>query len=578
MGIAPASKSRTLMWFYSLFILLFFLFFTFHGLEAQFTFDDGTTVIAVLRFFETPFWRDLLNIVTVFTSAFRPLTTLFWKPLYAMFGFNPLPYRIVVHLLLMANLPLVYVWARRLDASREAAALATLVFCYNASMLDLFYDTCLVGDVMCFLFYGLAFVAFVRGRLIWTVVCFLLALDSKEQAVTLPAMLLLYVVMFRFGDLRDPSKALRLLWFPVAGLLADAAYLHVKVADMSRNPNYNPHVSVGFVLKNIAHNVEQLMYFPQESITPLLAFVILGSLVGVGALLRSRQTVFGVLFFIATLIPIAVIHPRGGYAAYIPYFGLSLALAAIVNGVREILFGRWETAGAVGLFVGVALLLGWAHLVQRAGGVAYLEWANPPLDAMLKGFQENIPDFPPGARVLLTGDNWEPEWGPMFLVRLMYHDNSIWVDRPKNMDHPPDPMAYDAVVAFTPPAVTVVPARLNRHISISWEMRGSVSGPGQFLVSSPHAQGAASQLKFTPNQVRKGERVTVSVPGLSDVAVNVLYRQKSAPHLIEGWCTLDSTGTCKITAPYEAGAMFVDWIQPVGRRWIFTSGVLKITE
>jgi hypothetical protein len=320
------------------------------------------------------------------------------------------------------------------------------------------------------------------------------------------------------------------------------------------------------------------MYFPPESITPLWAFAILGCAVGVGALLRNRQVVFGVLFFIATLIPIAVIHPRGGYAAYIPYFGLALALAAMVDGARVLVFRRWETASAVGLFLGAALLLGWAHLVQRAGGVAYLEWANPPLVAMLGGFEENIPEFPPGARVLLTGDHWEPEWGPMFLVRLMYHDNSIWVDRPKNMDHPPDPMAYDVVVAYTPPDVALLPARLNRHIKIPWEMRGSPSGPGQFLVSSPHAQGAASQVKFTPNRVRKGERVMVTVPGLSGVTVNVLYRQKSAPHLIEDWCTLDAAGTCKITAPYETGEVLVDWVQPADRRWIITSGFLTVTE
>src|SRR5580700_3692393 len=94
-------SGRALAILCALFILAFFTFFSYRGLFSYFTFDDGTTVIACLRPFETPFWRDLLHILTVFTSAFRPLTTMFWKPLYAVFGFNPLPFRIVVHLLLM---------------------------------------------------------------------------------------------------------------------------------------------------------------------------------------------------------------------------------------------------------------------------------------------------------------------------------------------------------------------------------------------------------------------------------------------------------------------------------------------
>jgi hypothetical protein len=559
----------------AIFILLFFWFFTFHGLETPFTFDDGTTVIAVLQFFDTPFWRDLLNILLVFTSAFRPLTTLFWKPLYYLFGFDPLPYRIVVHLLLMANLPLVYIWARRIGTPATASALTVLVFCYNASMLDLFYNTCLVGDVMCFLFYGLAFVAFVSGHRVWTILCFLLALDSKEQAVTLPAMLLLYLVMFRLNDLRDRRKAIRLVALPVLMLAADVAYLWVKVADMSRNPSYHPHATIGFVLKNVAHNVEQLMYFPENSISIAAGLSILAALAGLGFLLRSGQAVFGVLFFVATLLPIAVIDPRAGYAAYIPYFGLALTISGIVDAVRTRFLGN---RAVVPVFVASAIVLGWGHLVKREPGVGYYEWSNPTIVSMLRGFEENVPSIPPGVRILLLGDRWAPDWGPMFLVRLMYHENAIWVDRPQNLNHPPDPMAYDIVVEYTPPDVTVVPARLNRHVSIPWEMRSSVTGTGAFVVSSPHAKGAVSRVKFTPDHVKKNQKVTVTLPGLSGGLVNVMYRFAGKPELVQDWCAVDAQGTCQVYAPAQAGALVVDWIQPAGQKWIFTGGVLTVTD
>src|ERR1700733_13771411 len=206
-------QSRTLALLSGLFILLFFVFFSYRGLSSYFTFDDGTTVIVCLKPFETPFWRDLLHILTVFTTAFRPLTTLFWRPLYAVFGFNPLPFRVVVHLLLAVNIGLAYVVARRLQATREASVLAALVFCYNAATLDLYYNTCLVGDVLCFLLYALAIAVYVRGRqagnpLGWrrtaaVSVLFLLALDSKELAVALPGVLSIYELLYRRSDFRD---------------------------------------------------------------------------------------------------------------------------------------------------------------------------------------------------------------------------------------------------------------------------------------------------------------------------------------------------------------------------------------
>src|SRR6516164_1981277 len=160
----PSQKSRTLHFLSALFLISFFFFFTYSGLFAYFTFDDGTTIFACLKPFEVSVWRDIVHILTVFTAAFRPLTTMFWRPLYAVFGFNPLPYRIAVHLLLLLNIGIAYLFARRLDATREAALLTALVYSYNAAMSALLYDTCLIGDIMCFSLYAMAAMTYVRGR------------------------------------------------------------------------------------------------------------------------------------------------------------------------------------------------------------------------------------------------------------------------------------------------------------------------------------------------------------------------------------------------------------------------------
>src|SRR5579871_7064460 len=151
--VAPL-ESRKLAFLSALFILLFFTLFSYSGIFAYFTFDDGTAVVANQEHFTMPMWKNIVHILTVFTAAYRPLATIFWRPLYAIFGYNPLPYRIVVHLVLVFNIGLVYLMARRFDVNREAAALVTLIFCYNASMSEMYYDTCIVTDVICFFFYA----------------------------------------------------------------------------------------------------------------------------------------------------------------------------------------------------------------------------------------------------------------------------------------------------------------------------------------------------------------------------------------------------------------------------------------
>lgn len=582
----------------ALLILSFFLFFSYSGLFSYFTFDDGTTIFVCLKPFEVSFWRDLLHVLTVFTAAFRPLTTMFWRPLYAAFGFNPMPYRIAVHVLLTVNIGLAYVLARRLELTREGAALTALVFCYNASTSALYYDTCLVGDVLCFLLYALTVLVYAGGRQAGqplglrrtaaVAVTYLLALDSKEIAVTLPGILLIYEALYHRRDFRDKQKALRVGGLLAAMFVAGAFYLSVKVADMSPNSAYSPHVTADFMLKNLGFYLQQLLYFPEDSVTPVKACLIIAGLIAAGALIRSRPAVFGVLFFVAALVPVAVIASRSGYAAYVPYFGLAMTVGALVSGVRSHLI-RWtrhedlETATAVALFIGVAVLLGWAHMVRRIPANGYFEWDKPKVMTLMDDFRQTIPEFPPQARVLLTDDVWGPDWGPMFLLRLMYHDDTVWVDRPKNMDRPPDLASYDLVVSYKAPDIDLSPVRFFRF-PMKWEIRGKATGPGQFEVSSPNARGGEPRVHFAPQIVKSYQSATVTIPGLSNVAVNALYRvitgTKSTRRLVKNWCTLDAKGSCTLTASSVGppGIIMVDWIQAVDQRWIFTGGRLTIVE
>jgi hypothetical protein len=96
----------------------------------------------------------------------------------------------------------VYRLARLLGCEELAAYLAALAVCYHAGLANLYYNAAFIFDVLCGFFYLASFVYYVRirnrgrllgpGRTALFLALFLCALNSKEMAVTLPIMLLVY--------------------------------------------------------------------------------------------------------------------------------------------------------------------------------------------------------------------------------------------------------------------------------------------------------------------------------------------------------------------------------------------------
>src|SRR5205085_568762 len=121
-----------------------------------------------------------------------------------------------IHLfILLANIFLTYAVARRLSDSREVGALAALLGCYHSSFAPLYFDTGYIYDVLCYFFYFAALLIYLRtrqsGREFWgwplaaTAVLYICALNSKEMAVTLPLVIVIYELLYR----KAPRRAAR---------------------------------------------------------------------------------------------------------------------------------------------------------------------------------------------------------------------------------------------------------------------------------------------------------------------------------------------------------------------------------
>src|SRR5438876_8273164 len=152
------------------------------------------------------FWKSFLcpgcALYDLPLYLYRPGGALYYLPLYHFFDLDPLPYRIVQIGILVASIPLVYYLSRRLASSRSIAFVAVLALCYHPRLAGLVFVGAFIYDVLCGFFYfaALAYYLHIRERgaslrpvqLVGFLALYVMALNCKEMAVTLPVIVLIY--------------------------------------------------------------------------------------------------------------------------------------------------------------------------------------------------------------------------------------------------------------------------------------------------------------------------------------------------------------------------------------------------
>jgi hypothetical protein len=411
---------------------------------------------------------DMMNL---YDAWFRPLVetdrylgTLVYRGLFAAFGLNPLPYRAVCFLLLGINLGLLYRFCLRLSNSREIAALACLLGAYHAHMADLYYSTGTIYDLLCAAFYLAAFLYATRPSAShsWKQVgVFLLlyaaALNSKEMAITLPAIVLLYDLLYR----RPLSFAREARMLVPAGLVG-AAFLAYKVdgpRKMMENSAYRPTFTWSAFMDTWRHYTFDLFY-GQFTFTPLRIVLLWLILFGLAALFRRRVLLFALLFVFAVMLPVAFIPPRGFFAIYLVLPGWYLFIAGALVAARDTIAAPRRSL-QVATFAALALVLVPLHLRQKPIGNQWVASAHAAVRSVAGHLREVAGPLPRAARVLFVSDPYpKDEWMLTFIFRLYYRDIEIRVDRSRAMRVPPDAAAqseYDRLFITDGQTLTLLP-------------------------------------------------------------------------------------------------------------------------
>jgi hypothetical protein len=445
-------------------LVTYFCSTAFHSLNAYFTQDDAGNLLNMHKYWGRSLLDVLGSAVVVVTKAYRPLGGVYYFTLYKLAGYNPLPFRAVCLLLMLANILLAFALMRRLSGSLAAGLFGALLITNHPADLELLYSSCTIYDILCFLFYFMAvryyFVWRQEGHvagataLSWRQLAIILvltgcALDSKEMAMTLPGALLLLELVYFPPNSWSWRELATFAVHQGRGVLATTALVAPTIAvkvltrnPLSDDPAYAAH-SVQATVEGMRAYQHFLLYgLISPSGVSTLGLAALWVAMGTAAIaLHSRAMKFGLGLLIVSMAPICMISRRAGYELYIPLVGWALYVGCLLQCLCDKLVRSLNSVW-FGTGVRVAVFAAAAALIANTQA-AILAENSPPLRSTQEGNRRFIkrlqtihPQLPRGSRLLLVDDPLPGGYELLFLVRIAYAAPALEVDRIKVLPAP----------------------------------------------------------------------------------------------------------------------------------------------
>ncbi|MEP6716091.1 MAG: hypothetical protein ABJC09_10990 [Terriglobia bacterium] len=246
---------------------------------------------------------------------FRPPGHLYFALMGRAFGMDFPPYMTPIFAIHLINAALLFFLMRKLGIGQWTAMAGAAFFTLSATAFDAFWKPMYVFDLLCTTFSLASILLFARRHWILSFIAFWLAYKSKELAVMLPAVLLIYEYL-----LGERRYVLLIPFF--------AASLSFGLQDILLNPNkdneYTFHFTLDALRKTVPFYTGRFLFFPFSA---LLLFL-LG---------RDRRVWFGLLAMICFSFVLLFLPGRLYEAyAYLPFACATIALTAAASGFSAV--------------------------------------------------------------------------------------------------------------------------------------------------------------------------------------------------------------------------------------------------
>jgi hypothetical protein len=335
---------------------------------------------------------DLRPLVPAGNDFFRPAVGLSFAVDYALFGNQPAGYGLTNVLLAVACALSLGALLLRLDLPAGAAAVGGAVWLFNFHGINMAVLWLSGRTALLLTLFALATaILVVRGRYLLALIPMTLALLSKEEAVALPFLMGLWMILSPRDGRRDRRAVVLWMVLSVAVLGAYmAARHHVGAMVPATAPSYyRLTFAPSDVARNILEYADRAISFP--ALVTLLAWLVLRPSAASrhADSLNLRRLAYGLSWFVAGFAITIFLPVRSSLYACLPSAGACMIAAELC---RLLWVRSSDSRRAVALYAAVAILLIAAavHVTRVERWVALADLSTRVLDD-LQGLTSRLP-------------------------------------------------------------------------------------------------------------------------------------------------------------------------------------------
>jgi len=358
----------------------------FNSLSNGFVFDDRgtivenkfiTNIIANLpSFFNSSYFR-----IAELEATYRPVATLSYHLLYAIFELDPLGYHLSSLILHILNVILIYALMNVIQENKISSLVAGLIFACHPVLTEAVNGVSFNEDLLATFFFLLSFILYLKlnprekfkaGLFILSLFFYLLGLLSKEMAITLPVIILFYDIFIRQsrgadGFVHQIIQTLKQRIILYLGYAAVSIFYLILNFVIITKSTEGEKFTFGGIGERLLYLPLHIFNFIRLAILPINLSVDYGfsyptnffelynliAVIGVGGLVmlstvvykRQRNLFFGIWWFLLTLFPvynlIKIFNPLADRYLYLPLVGFCMVLSLLIT---DLIPGRLNLA------------------------------------------------------------------------------------------------------------------------------------------------------------------------------------------------------------------------------------------
>ena len=285
--------------------------------------------------------------------TYRPMPFLAHIVNYKIWGINPVGHRLANVFFHIANAVLIYLLVFYLLKNGFVAFLSGLFFVVHPASTEVVNMVSFVETQLSTIFFLLAFIFYLKSKKFESVLCYFLAVFSKETAITLPAVIILYDLLI--------TKNIRLKkylpFFAVAVFYLVVRFLIFRhpTETMVKYPGDSFTTNIFVMLKAVPIylsviflpfnlSVEHKIIIPTTFFQAPVIFgflaVIIFVVISIYSYKKSKPVFFWLLFSTVTFLPTSNIIPMQNIIAerylYLPLIGICVLLALFLEKIAGI--------------------------------------------------------------------------------------------------------------------------------------------------------------------------------------------------------------------------------------------------